>query len=68
MPAGLHGRASGESREGRVRFPVLRKRDSSETCLAPDCRAASLNFMANAGEITLATSGFEFRPTSRKAG
>src|ERR1035438_7380881 len=28
----------------RVRFPVPRKRDSSETCLAPDCRAASLDF------------------------
>lgn len=44
MPAGLHGRAPGESREARVRFPVPRKRDSSATCLAPDCRAASLEF------------------------
>jgi len=68
MPAGLQGRAPGESREARVRFPVTRKRDSSETCPAHDGRAASLKFMANADEITLATSGFEFRPTRRKAG
>jgi hypothetical protein len=27
-----------------------------------------LNFMANADENTLATSGFKFRPISRKAG
>jgi len=30
-----------QSREARVRFPVPRKRNSSENCLATDCRAAS---------------------------
>ena len=68
MPAGLQVERPAKSREARVRIPVPCKRSSSENCLANDCRAASNNFMANAGGNTLATSGFKFRPAGREAG
>jgi len=58
----------GESREIRVQPPVPRKRDGRKTVLLPIVASLLWDFMANAGEITLATSGFEFRPTRRKAG
>ena len=58
------------AKAGRPGF-VSRSRASGiaqKLVLLPIVALLLWNFMANAGETTLATSGFEFRPTSRKAG
>ena len=56
MPAGLQIERPAHSREARGRHPVPRKWNSSAR-LAPNCRAASVDFMANAGGNTLKPAG-----------